>query len=349
VVKAQVHAGGRGKAGGIKLVDTPREAEDYARSILGTRLVTRQTGVAGQPVNIMLVEKACDVDTELYLAMVVDRDAGCVVLMVSTEGGMQLEQIACSKPEKICRIKLNPLTGILEHQATQAAGELGLVGAQIKQFEHLLQGMYKLLHERDLRLIEINPLVITAQGDLICLDARINVDIRALYRQSELAAMRDRSQENEPELRGSGSALRYLSPEEGIGCLVNGAGLGMASMDVVNAHGGQLTRVFQLGGDITRDTVVGALTGLSSDPNVKGILVNVLGGIVRCDLIAEGLIEAIGVVGISLPIVVRLHGTMALQARMLLDQGDVRVQSVDDLDDAVLGLIEAMNARLVSN
>lgn len=239
VVKAQVHAGGRGKAGGVKLVDTPREAEDYAQSILGTNLVTIQTDANGQPINTVLVEETCNIANELYLGMVIDRASQRVVVMASTEGGMEIETVAHETPEKILKATLNPLVGVMPYQCRELAFGLGLSGAQIKQFTSLLTGLCKLFVEKDLALVEINPLVITGEGDLICLDGKINIDGNALYRHKDLQALQDKSQEDERELRASEWDLNYVALEGNIGCMVNGAGLAMATMDIIKLKGGQ--------------------------------------------------------------------------------------------------------------
>lgn len=334
VVKAQVHAGGRGKAGGVKLVDTPREAEDYAKSMLGTNLVTYQTDAAGQPVNTVLVEETCDIANELYLGMVIDRASQRVVVMASTEGGMEIETVAHETPEKILKAELNPLVGLMPYQCREIAFGLGLKGAQIKQFSSLLTGLCKLFVEKDLALVEINPLVITGSDDLICLDGKINVDGNAMYRHPDLDALRDKSQEDERELRASEWDLNYVALEGNIGCMVNGAGLAMATMDIIKLKGGQPANFLDVGGGATKERVAEALKIILSDPEVKGILVNIFGGIVRCDLIADGIIAAVGEVGIKIPVVVRLEGTMAAEGRKLLDDSDLDLVSASDLGDA---------------
>ncbi len=334
VVKAQVHAGGRGKAGGVKLVDTPREAEDYASSMLGTNLVTYQTDAAGQPVNTVLVEETCDIANELYLGMVIDRASQRVVVMASTEGGMEIETVAHETPEKILKAEINPLVGVMPYQCRELAFGLGLKGGQIKQFSSLLDGLCKLFVDKDLALVEINPLVITGAGDLICLDGKINIDSNALYRHPDLDTLRDKSQEDERELRASEWDLNYVALEGNIGCMVNGAGLAMATMDIIKLKGGQPANFLDVGGGATKERVAEALKIILSDPEVKGILVNIFGGIVRCDLIADGIMAAVAEVGIDIPVVVRLEGTMAAEGRKLLDESDLALESASDLGDA---------------
>jgi len=344
VVKAQVHAGGRGKAGGVKLVDTPREAEDYAKSMLGTSLVTIQTDAAGQPINTVLVEETCNIDNELYLGMVIDRASQRVVVMASTEGGMEIEQVAHDTPEKILKAELNPLVGVMPYQCRELAFGLGLEGGQIKQFTQLLSGLCKLFVDKDMALVEINPLVVTTDGDLICLDGKINIDGNALYRHKDLDALRDKTQEDERELRASEWDLNYVALEGNIGCMVNGAGLAMATMDIIKLKGGQPANFLDVGGGATKERVTEALKIILSDPDVKGILVNIFGGIVRCDLIAEGVIAAVADVGIQVPVVVRLEGTMAAEGRALLDKSGLNLQSASDLGDAAQKIVDTVGA-----
>lgn len=344
VVKAQVHAGGRGKAGGVKLVDTPREAEDYAKSMLGTNLVTIQTDAAGQPINTVLVEETCNIDNELYLGMVIDRASQRVVVMASTEGGMEIEQVAHDTPEKILKAELNPLVGVMPYQCRELAFGLGLTGGQIKQFTQLLSGLCKLFVDKDLALVEINPLVVTSEGDLICLDGKINIDGNAMYRHKDLDALRDKSQEDERELRASEWDLNYVALEGNIGCMVNGAGLAMATMDIIKLKGGQPANFLDVGGGATKERVTEALKIILSDPEVKGILVNIFGGIVRCDLIADGVIAAVAEVGIKVPVVVRLEGTMAAEGRALLDKSGLNLQSAEDLGDAAQKIVDTVGA-----
>jgi len=334
VVKAQVHAGGRGKAGGVKLVDTADEARDYAKGLIGTNLVTYQTDAAGQPINFMLVEETCDIGEELYLGMVIDRASQRVVIMASTEGGMEIEKVAHETPEKILKATLDPLVGLMPYQSRELAFGLGFNKEQMKQFSKLLGGLCNLFVEKDLALVEINPLVITKGGDLLCLDGKINIDGNALYRHKDLEELRDKSQEDERELRASEWDLNYVALEGNIGCMVNGAGLAMATMDIIKLSGGQPANFLDVGGGATKERVEEALKIILSDPDVKAILVNIFGGIVRCDLIAEGIIGAVADVGIEVPVVVRLEGTKAKEGIELLDKSGLNLISASDLGDA---------------
>jgi len=344
VVKAQVHAGGRGKAGGVKLVDTPEEAAEFAQSLLGKQLVTIQTDANGQPINTVLIEETSNIESELYLGMVIDRASQRVVIMASTEGGMDIETVAHDTPEKILKAAINPLVGVMPYQCRELAFGLGLKGKQIKQFGSLLTGLCKLFVEKDLALVEINPLVITKEEDLICLDGKINIDGNALYRHPDLEALQDKSQEDERELRASEWDLNYVALEGNIGCMVNGAGLAMATMDIIKLKGGQPANFLDVGGGATKERVTEALKIILSDPDVKGILVNIFGGIVRCDLIADGVIAAVREVGIEVPVVVRLEGTKAKEGRDLLDKSGLNLQSASDLGDAAAKIVETVGA-----
>jgi len=344
VVKAQVHAGGRGKAGGVKLVDTPAEAADFAESLLGKQLVTIQTDANGQPINSVLIEETCNIASELYLGMVIDRASQRVVIMASTEGGMDIETVAHETPEKILKEAINPLVGVMPYQCRELAFGLGMKGKQVKQFGALLTGLCKLFVEKDLALVEINPLVITKEEDLICLDGKINIDGNALYRHPDLEKLQDKSQEDERELRASEWDLNYVALEGNIGCMVNGAGLAMATMDIIKLKGGQPANFLDVGGGATKERVAEALKIILSDPDVKGILVNIFGGIVRCDLIADGVIAAVKEVGIDVPVVVRLEGTKAAEGRALLDKSGLNLQSASDLGDAATKIVETVGA-----
>lgn len=344
VVKAQVHAGGRGKAGGVKLVHTPAEAQEFAESLLGTNLVTIQTDAKGQPINTVLIEETSNIESELYLGMVIDRASQRVVIMASTEGGMDIEQVAHDTPEKILKEAINPLVGVMPYQCRELAFGLGLKGKQIKQFTSLLNGLCKLFVEKDLALVEINPLVITKEEDLICLDGKINIDGNALYRHPDLEELQDKSQEDERELRASEWDLNYVALEGNIGCMVNGAGLAMATMDIIKLKGGQPANFLDVGGGATKERVTEALKIILSDPDVQGILVNIFGGIVRCDLIADGVIAAVADVGISVPVVVRLEGTNAKEGRDLLDKSGLNLQSASDLGDAAEKIVATVGA-----
>ncbi len=334
VVKAQVHAGGRGKAGGVKLVDDAETLTHTVGSMLGTRLVTVQTGKEGQPVNHVLIEETCDIARELYVGAVVDRSSRRVVLMASTEGGVEIEKVAAETPEKILKTSINPLTGLQPYQGRDLAFGLGLEGDQVKQFGKLLAGLARMFVEKDLSLVEINPLVVTADGDLLCLDAKINIDDNALYRQQDLLEMRDTTQEDERENRAKEWDLNYISLDGDIGCMVNGAGLAMATMDLIKLCGGEPANFLDVGGGATRERVSEAFKIILSDANVKGILVNIFGGIVRCDLIAEGIIGAVEEVQVNVPVVVRLEGNNAERGGQLLDESGLNLIAANDLTDA---------------
>jgi len=311
IVKAQVHAGGRGKAGGVAIVSNAGEATEAAGRMLGTNLVTYQTDAKGQPVHRVLIEETSDIANELYLGAVIDRGSQRVVFMASTEGGVEIEKVAAETPEKIRRIVVNPMLGVMPYQCRQIAFGLGLKGDQIKQFAKLLTGLSKLFVDKDLSLVEVNPLVITGKGDIICLDAKINVDDNAVYRHTDVAELRDSTQEDERENRAKEWDLNYIALDGNIGCMVNGAGLAMATMDVVKLHGGEPANFLDVGGGATAERVAEAFKIIVSDEHVKAILVNIFGGIVRCDLIAEGIVSAVEQVGLELPVVVRLEGNIA--------------------------------------
>ena len=334
VVKAQVHAGGRGKAGGVKLVDDIKMLTHTVGDMIGSRLVTIQTGEDGQPVNHVLIEETCDIARELYVGAVIDRASRRVVLMASTEGGVEIENVAAEKPEKILKTTINPLTGLQPYQGRELAFGLGLEGDQIKQFGRLLAGLARMFVEKDLSLVEINPLVVTSGGDLICLDAKINIDDNALYRQPALLEMRDTSQEDERENRAKEWDLNYISLDGDIGCMVNGAGLAMATMDLIKLCGGEPANFLDVGGGATRERVSEAFKIILSDTNVKGILVNIFGGIVRCDLIAEGIIGAVEEVHVNVPVVVRLEGNNAELGSQLLSDSGLNLIAANDLTDA---------------
>lgn len=342
VVKAQVHAGGRGKAGGVKLVSTPKEAGEVAGSLLGTNLVTYQTDKNGQPVNSILVEETCNIARELYLGAVLDRSSRRIVIMASTEGGMEIEKVAHETPEKILKATVDPLVGVMPYQGRELAFGLGLEGAQISQFTKLLVGLGKMFKEKDLSLVEINPLVVTAEGNLLCLDGKVNVDSNAMYRQADLVAMRDKSQEDAREIEASEWELNYVALEGNIGCMVNGAGLAMATMDIIKLSGGQPANFLDVGGGATAERVAAAFKIILSDSAVKGILINIFGGIVRCDLIAEGIIKAVEQVNVSVPVVVRLEGNNAEKGAELLTNSGLAVIAANDLGDAARKIVAAV-------
>jgi succinyl-CoA synthetase beta subunit len=342
IVKAQVHAGGRGKAGGVKIVDSAEQAGEVAGSMLGTNLVTFQTDANGQPINRILVEETCDIANELYLGVVLDRSLRRVVIMASTEGGVEIEKVAHETPEKILKATINPLLGVMPYQCRDLAFGLGLSGDQIKQFTKLLTGLGRLVVEKDLALVEVNPLVITVSGDLLCLDGKINIDSNALFRHPDLVEMRDKTQEDERENRAAEWDLNYVALDGEIGCMVNGAGLAMATMDIIKLSGGDPANFLDVGGGATKERVAEALKIILSDDKVKGILVNIFGGIVRCDLIAEGIIAAVAEVNISVPIVVRLEGTKAVEGTELLNNSDLNLIAAQDLGEAAAKIVAAV-------
>lgn len=341
VVKAQVHAGGRGKAGGVKLVATKDEVAEVTRSLLGKHLVTYQTTAEGQPVNQVLIEEPCDIERELYLGAVIDRAKQRITFMASTEGGVEIEHVAEKTPEKILSITVDPLTNVMPYQGRNIAFALGLKGEQVKQFVNMLVGFGKMFQECDLSMLEINPLVVTKQGNLLCLDAKINIDDNALYRQPKLRAMRDPSQEDDRENRARDWELNYIALDGDIGCMVNGAGLAMATMDMIKLHGGNPANFLDVGGGATKERVSEAFKIILSDKKVKAILINIFGGIVRCDLIAEGIIGAVSEIGTSLPVVVRLEGNNAdLGAKMLSDSG-LNIIAATSFTDAAQKVVAA--------
>jgi succinyl-CoA synthetase beta subunit len=342
VVKAQVHAGGRGKAGGVKIVSTKEDLVKAAQGMLGTRLVTYQTDAHGQPVHEVLIEAPSDIGRELYLGAVIDRSKQRVVFMASTEGGVEIEKVAEKTPEKIIYVVVDPLVGVLPFQARDLSFSLGLAGDQIKQFTRLLTGLGKMFVESDLSLLEINPLVITKQGDLLCLDCKINIDDNALYRQPKLRAMRDTAQEDDRENRARDWELNYIALDGNIGCMVNGAGLAMATMDLVKLHGGNPANFLDVGGGATKERVTEAFKIILSDDKVKAILVNIFGGIVRCDLIAEGIIGAVAEVGTDLPVVVRLEGNNAELGAKKLSESGLNIIAAKSFTDAAKKVVEAV-------
>jgi succinyl-CoA synthetase beta subunit len=341
VVKAQVHAGGRGKAGGVKLVDSPAEAKDFAAQWLGQNLVTYQTDASGQPVSKILVETCTDIADELYLGAVVDRATRRIVFMASTEGGVEIEKVAEETPEKILKATIDPLAGPQPFQGRELAFKLGLSGVQVKQFVNIFIGLANLFKEKDLALIEVNPLVITDEGNLHCLDAKVVVDSNAMYRQKDLQAMHDPSQEDEREAKAAAWELNYVALEGNIGCMVNGAGLAMGTMDIVKLHGGQPANFLDVGGGATKERVTEAFKIILSDENVKAVLINIFGGIVRCDLIAEGVIGAVNEVGVTVPVVVRLEGNNAELGRDVLANSGLNIIAATSLTDAAQQVVAA--------
>jgi succinyl-CoA synthetase beta subunit len=341
VVKAQVHAGGRGKAGGVKLVSSKAEIEAFSRQWLGQNLVTYQTDVKGQPVSRILVETCTDIDQELYLGAVVDRGTRRIIFMASTEGGVEIEKVAHETPEKILKAVIDPLTGAQPYQGRDLAFKLGLKGVQVKQFVSIFMGLAKLFKEKDLELLEVNPLVITDEGNLHCLDAKVIIDGNALYRQPQIKEMHDPSQEDAREAHASAWDLNYVALDGDIGCMVNGAGLAMGTMDIVNLHGGSPANFLDVGGGATKERVVEAFKIILSDTNVKAVLINIFGGIVRCDLIAEGVIGAVEEVGVTIPVVVRLEGNNAELGTKKLAESGLAIIAATSLTDAAQQVVKA--------
>ncbi len=341
VVKAQVHAGGRGKAGGVKLARTRDEVHKYAEGMLGTQLVTHQSGPEGLPVNVVYVEEGSEIDRELYLSMLVDREVSRVAFIASAAGGMDIEQVAAKTPEKIFSINIAPDAGLQDYQARQLAFGLELDKAQMRQFGDLIKNMYTLYTETDASLIEVNPLIVTKGGDVVALDAKINIDSNALYRQQRLVELRDVTQEDDKEREAAAHDLNYVSLEGDIACMVNGAGLAMATMDLIKLHGGEPANFLDVGGGATKERVAEAFKLILSNTNVTAILVNIFGGIVRCDLIAEGIIAAVKDVGVSVPVVVRLEGTNVDKGRTLLANSGLDIIAAEDLTDAARKVVAA--------
>ncbi|MDP5209913.1 ADP-forming succinate--CoA ligase subunit beta [Microbulbifer sp. 2205BS26-8] len=345
VVKAQVHAGGRGKAGGVKLVDSKAEIEAFAQQWLGKRLVTYQTDENGQPVSRILVESCTDIDQELYLGAVVDRSTRRIVFMASTEGGVEIEKVAEETPEKILKATIDPLVGAQPYQARELAFKLGLNPTQVKQFTKIFLGLAKMFQEKDLALLEINPLVITTEGNLHCLDAKVVIDGNALYRHEDLREMHDPSQDDPREAHAAKWDLNYVALDGNIGCMVNGAGLAMGTMDIVNLYGGRPANFLDVGGGATKERVVEAFKIILSDENVKAVLINIFGGIVRCDMIAEGVVGAVKEVGVQVPVVVRLEGNNAdLGAKVLSDSG-LNIIAATSLTDAAQQVVNAAEGK----
>ncbi len=346
VVKAQVHAGGRGKAGGVKIVDNKDSLLDVMRNLLGTRLVTYQTDSHGQPVKSLLIEETCDIARELYLGAVIDRATQRVVFMASTEGGMEIEKVAHETPDKIFRVVVDPLVGVLPYQGREVAFKLGLKGTQIKQFVSILSKLGKMFVECDLSLLEINPLVVNGGGDLVCLDGKINIDDNALFRLPKLRELRDNSQEDERVNHAHDWELNYIPLDGTIGCMVNGAGLAMATMDIIKLHGGEPANFLDVGGGATKDRVSEAFKIILSDKNVKGVLVNIFGGIVRCDLIAEGIMAAVEEIDMTIPVVVRLEGNHSKEGAIKLSESSLNIIPATSLTDAATKIVSAVEGEV---
>jgi succinyl-CoA synthetase beta subunit len=347
VVKAQVHAGGRGKAGGVVLVDSPERAATEAARLLGSRLYTRQSGPDGLPVETLLIEEPTAIARELYLGALVDREARQVVFMASAAGGMDIEEVASVSPERILVTRVHPAVGLQPFQCRRIGFGLGLDPKQVKSLQGLMEGLYRLFLECDASLVEVNPLVVTPTGELVALDAKINIDDNALYRHPELTALRDASQEDPREAEARAHELNYISLDGNIGCMVNGAGLAMATMDLVQLHGGAPANFLDVGGGATAERVAEAFKLILSDPKVTAVLVNIFGGIVRCDLIAEGIIQAVREVHVAVPVVVRLEGTNAARGLDMLAASGLAVATAANLGEAADKVVAAAAARPV--
>jgi succinyl-CoA synthetase beta subunit len=334
VVKAQVHAGGRGKAGGVKLARDMDAVREAAKHMLGTRLVTKQTGEEGLPVERVYVESGSEIDREVYLSLTLNRERGRIALIASAAGGMDIEEVAHKTPEKILTVNVHPSAGLQPYQTRQVAFGLGFKGPQIAEFQAIALALYKLYLENDASLVEVNPLIVTKSGSLVALDAKINIDANAVFRHPNLAKLRDPSQEDPMERKASEHDLNYVSLDGDIACMVNGAGLAMATMDLIKLHGGQPANFLDVGGGATSERVTAAFQLILSNPKVKAVLVNIFGGIVRCDLIADGVINAVQNVGVKVPVVVRLEGTNADKARETLAQSGLTITPASDLTDA---------------
>ena len=334
VVKAQVHAGGRGKAGGVKLCRSHAEVKEAAAGMLGSRIATHQTGPEGLPVHTVLVEAGSEIDRELYLSLLVDRARERVAFIASAAGGMDIEEVAANTPEQIFSVAVDPAAGLQQYQARRLGFGLGLAKGELKQFGKIVQSLYRMFTERDASLVEINPLIVTKDGKLVALDAKVNIDDNALFRQPELFEWRDPSQEDEMEARAREHELNWVSLDGDIACMVNGAGLAMATMDLIKLHGGEPANFLDVGGNATSERVAEAFKLILSNENVKAILVNIFGGIVRCDLIAEGIVSAVKEVGVEVPVVVRLEGTNVDKGRALLKSSELKIIAADDLTDA---------------
>ena len=342
VVKAQIHAGGRGKAGGVKVVTSAAEVQTEAQRILGSTLVTHQTGPAGKEVQRLYIEEGCDIATELYLSMLVDRSSSQITIIASTEGGMDIEAVAAETPERILTISIDPATGLKSHHIRSVANALKLTGITVKQASAFLSGIYRAFTELDASLVEINPLVVTSSGDLLALDAKMSFDDNALFRQKDVLALRDLTEEDEREVKASEFDLNYIKLDGTIGCMVNGAGLAMATMDIIKLEGGEPANFLDVGGSATTERVTEAFKIILSDKNVEGILVNIFGGIMRCDVIAEGVVEAARTLGLTKPLVVRLEGTNVEKGKQIMDESGLAIISADNLGDAAKKIVDAV-------
>jgi succinyl-CoA synthetase beta subunit len=344
VVKAQIHAGGRGKAGGVKIVRSKEDVRREAERLLGSILVTHQTGAHGKQVNRLYIEEGSDIERELYLSALVDRASSRIAFVVSTAGGMDIEEVARKQPEKIVTFAIDPGTGVMPHHGRLAAQALGLAGDLARQADALLAKLYAAFVAKDMSLLEINPLVVTRQQQLVCLDAKIAFDDNALYRHPEIVALRDLTEEDEKEIEASKHDLNYVALDGTIGCMVNGAGLAMATMDIIKLYGESPANFLDVGGGASKEKVAAAFKIITADPKVKGILVNIFGGIMRCDVIAEGVVAAVKEVGLRVPLVVRLEGTNVELGKEIIAHSNLNVTSADDLDDAAQKIVRAVRA-----
>jgi succinyl-CoA synthetase beta subunit len=342
VVKAQIHAGGRGKAGGVKVVKSVEDVEKEAKRILGSTLVTHQTGPQGKQVNRLYVEEGSAIAKEFYLSMLVDRETSRIAFVVSTEGGMNIEEVAHDTPEKIITFSVDPATGIMPHHGRRVAKALNLQGDLAKQAERMVAQLYTAFTATDMSLLEINPLVVTKDNQLICLDAKVGFDSNALYRHPKIVELRDLTEEDSKEIEASKYDLSYIALDGSIGCMVNGAGLAMATMDIIKLYGEAPANFLDVGGGATTEKVTAAFKIITSDPNVKGILVNIFGGIMKCDVIANGVVTAVKEVGLKVPLVVRLEGTNVEQGKKIINESGLNVVSADDLDDAAQKIVKAL-------
>jgi len=352
VVKAQIHAGGRGKgsfvepeageAGGVRLTKSVSEAAEEAQKMLGRTLVTHQTGPVGKQVNRIYIEDGAGIETELYLALLVDRVTSRVSFVASTEGGMDIEEVAANTPEKIVSFSVDPASGLSAFHGRRVAFTLGLEGKQVKQCVQMISNLYRMFIEKDMEMLEINPLIVTTDGDLKCLDAKMSFDGNALYRHADIVALRDETEEDAKELEASKYDLNYITLDGEIGCMVNGAGLAMATMDIIKLYGSEPANFLDVGGGATKEKVTEAFKIITSDPNVKGILVNIFGGIMRCDVIAEGVVAAVAEVGLKVPLVVRLEGTNVEKGKEIINNSGLGVIAADDLGDAAKKIVAAV-------
>ena len=345
VVKAQIHAGGRGKGGGVKVVSSIEDLETAANDILGMQLVTHQTGPGGRCVKRIYIEEGCDIARELYLGMLVDRGSSRITVIASTEGGMDIEEVAANTPEKIIRVMIDPATGLQPFHARKLAYGLNLSGGQVRSAVKFMLGMYQAFTKLDASMVEINPLVVTAGGDLIALDAKMNFDSNALYRQPRIIDLRDEDEENPAEAKASEHDLNYIKLDGDIGCMVNGAGLAMATMDIIQLYGSSPANFLDVGGGATTERVTEAFKIILSDDNVKGILVNIFGGIMRCDVIAEGIVAGAREAKLDVPLVVRLEGTNVDMGKRILAESQLPIVLADDLDDAARKVVQVVNGE----